>query len=83
MTAIHRHVIPVDDKPHTIEIGEILHVDSRSIDYVEVWAESAPTSSRTFVVVGTGHAWPEGNWEYVGSAIPTSGELVWHLLVWL
>ena len=81
--AIFRYEVPVDDKPHTLELsGAVLHVDCRDASTVEVWAleTGGPPVERVFRVVGTGHPLPEGWTRHVGTAIAPGGHLVWHLL---
>lgn len=74
--------IPVDDAWHTIEVGgPIVHVATRSEDYVEIWFIQDPAvipQRRTYRVFGTGHPDVEG--AHVGSAITPSGNFVWHLM---
>jgi hypothetical protein len=77
-----RHVIPVDDEEHVVECGKIVHVDTRQMDVVEIWAMETGAVPRTFRVFGTGQPWPteDGPWEPVGTALtPMGGALVWHL----
>ncbi|MEU1663570.1 hypothetical protein ABZ547_08140 [Streptomyces sparsogenes] len=80
--AIFRYEIPVDDRWHALDLtGPIVHVASRSMHTVEVWAingQTAPTR-RGFRVYGTGHPIPDDA-THVGTAIPPGGQLVWHLL---
>jgi hypothetical protein len=76
---IYRYEVPVDDKPHTLELsGKILHVGCRHADTVEVWAleSGGQLIERTFRVVGTGQPLPDGWTRHVGTAIAP----VWHLL---
>lgn len=61
--------------------AEIVHVGKDGPSRVLFWAvidEQADYESRTFVVVGTGHEWPE-NCVYRGTA-RDDAFLVWHLL---
>ena len=81
-----RYEVPVDDQPHPITLsgaGTVLHVASRDTATVEFWAvhsgEAAPTVDRQFIVVGTGHSYPD-HWIYVGTAFAAGGALVWHLM---
>jgi hypothetical protein len=81
--SIYRYEVPVDDKPHTLELsGEIVHVATRDSASVEVWAwhTGGHTIERAFQVVGTGQPLPEGWTRHVGTAIAPGGRLVWHLL---
>ncbi|OMI34388.1 DUF7352 domain-containing protein [Streptomyces sparsogenes] len=80
--AIHRYEVPVDDCWHAVDLtGEIVHVDSRSMHTVEIWAIHGPgePTRRGFRVYGTGHPIPDDA-IHVGTAIPPGGQLVWHLL---
>lgn len=80
--AIYRYEVPVDDAWHRVDVsGPILHVDSRDVATVEVWAwhEGQSTAGRELRVFGTGQPIPEGA-KYVGTAIPPGGHLVWHLM---
>lgn len=77
-----REVVPVDDEWHALRLsGDILHVDSRGIDYVELWALRSGGSSvrREFQVFGTGHPLPDEPVTHRGSVIVAGGALVWHL----
>jgi hypothetical protein len=79
---IYRYEIPVDDRWHAVDLsGPIVHVASRSMRSVELWAVHGdkPATRRGFRVYGTGHPIP-GDATYVGTAIPPGGQLVWHLL---
>ncbi len=80
-----RYEVPVDDQPHTITCGPVLHVACRdSIDVVELWAVRQPRRSeqpRTFQVFGTGQPIPDG-WEWRGTVVVSSVRLVWHLHEW-
>ncbi|GIF08696.1 DUF7352 domain-containing protein [Actinoplanes siamensis] len=79
---IYRSAIPVDDGQHVLDLtGPIVHVATRSEDYVEVWHihnPGEPADARTFRVYGTGHPDVEG--VHVGTAVTPSGRLVWHLM---
>ena len=79
-----RYTVPVDDAWHEFWLtGEIVHVDSRSPDVVEFWAVDttpAEPTVRKFIVVGTGHPWPDHAGRCHGSAITAGGALVWHFL---
>ena len=78
---VHRYRVPVDDRPHTIELTSWpRHVASRTHGEVEFWAESDPRVTPepiAFIVIGTGHTVPPGA-RYVGTALAEFG-LVWHL----
>jgi hypothetical protein len=85
MAAIYRYQVPVDGQVYRIELtGEIVHVGTRVINEVEIWAihdADGPKRERCFVVVGTGHPLPDAFLQVVGTAIvPPSGRLVWHLV---
>ena len=41
----------------------------------------APLETRWFLVVGTGHDFPSGNWKYIATAHMCGGGLVWHMFV--
>lgn len=80
--AIYRYEIPVDDQWHAIDLtGNIVHVDSRDIYIVELWAihTDGPATRRGFRVYGTGHAIPD-DVTHVGTTIAPGGHLVWHLM---
>jgi hypothetical protein len=85
MTAVHRYEIPVDDQTHQISLtGDVLHVATRRVDVVEVWAlaGSRPPQTHHVRVVGTGHRLTAGAGRlaaYWGTAIVPGGALVWHL----
>lgn len=81
-----RYEVPVDDQEHSVTLGRIVHVASRSPETVEVWALDGAQHSRTFPVFGTGQPVPDPyGWEHVGTALvgplpwPVLGPLVWHL----
>lgn len=79
---IYRYEIPVDDRWHAVDLsGPIVHVASRSMHSVELWAVHGeqPATRRGFRVYGTGHPIP-GDATHVGTTIPPGGQLVWHLL---
>jgi hypothetical protein len=77
--------VPVDDKPHMIGGGEIIHVACQRIaSSVQVWTEEEdePELTQRVIVVGTGHVYPQephGHWHAVGTALTDIG-LVWHVL---
>lgn len=94
-TAVLRWAIPVDDQPHTLEAGPIVHVDCRDPQYLEVWTVEGeqPPWPRALIVVGTGQPWPwiERGWRHAGTGLSPAleahpfpgrpyGQLVWHLL---
>jgi hypothetical protein len=81
--SIHRHEVPVDGDWHDIELaGDILHVDARTADVVELWAVAghAPARRRSFRAFGTGQELPTaGQLAHRGTALAPHG-LVWHLM---
>lgn len=81
---IHRFEIPVDDRPHLVDLtGGILHAACRRHGVVDVWAYARPEGMepmrRTFLVVGTGHPLPAGT-SHAATAITPYGTLAWHIL---
>lgn len=82
MSRVIREQVAVDGEWHTLKLsGEVLHVDSRGTDYVEVWAfdSGGQAVARDFQVFGTGQPLPDQPITYRGTAIVASGALVWHL----
>jgi len=80
--SIYRYEIPVDDQWHALDLtGDIVHVDSRSVHTVELWAihGDRPPTRRGFRVYGTGQPIP-GDVTHVGTTIPPGGQPVWHLM---
>lgn len=87
-------VVPVDDQPHTIGGGPILHVGHQgNVNEVVVWTEEPvkdPTH-RKAIVVGTGHPYEGhamGSVVHLAGSQPSPfstdrmlGNLVWHLVV--
>ena len=81
---IHRFEIPIDDRPHLVDMaGDILHAACRRHGVVDVWAYARPEGMepmhRTFLVVGTGQSLPIGA-AHAATAITPYGTLVWHVL---
>lgn len=85
-----RWSVPVDDRPHEIGGGPVLHVDvtgNGGPDRLQVWTQervddhwpaTAPLNPPRYVqVVGTGHPHPE-DWEPLGTTI--APPFVWHLM---
>lgn len=77
--------IPVDDQPHEIGTGRVVHVacqyDEKS---VQVWTEEDAEGKPYQVlakVVGTGQPFHR-NGIPVGSCIAMNGSLVWHVIVY-
>lgn len=83
MTRILRYEVPVDDQYHEFDLrGDVLAVGCRQPTVAEFWAthsDDAPTVTRRFLVVGTGHPMPD-NAAHRGTATAPGGHLVWHLL---
>lgn len=81
-----RYEVPVDDDWHDFELhpaSDILHVESRKAEAVELWILDrpwpGPKVTRSFRVFGTGHDVPPLA-EYRGTAIPLDFPMVaWHL----
>lgn len=81
MSVIYRYEVPVDDQWHELTLsGAVVHVDSRRIASIEVWAlcSDGPTTRRQFRVYGTGQPIDEPNLRHVGTAVAPT--LVWHLM---
>lgn len=92
MRRVVRWEVPVDGSSHVLPLtGEVLHVDCREPQAVEVWTydSGGPIVPTRVQVFGTGHELPEGAGphEYLGTALtpdatpygPPRGALVWHL----
>jgi hypothetical protein len=90
-----RWEVPVDDQPHKIGGGRVVHVAIRpqriqGRDHrVEVWTDETLASewpegpdpqTATVQVFGTGQRLPETTGEHVGAAIEPDGVLVWHVV---
>ncbi len=80
---VYRWEVPIDDKPHDIGGGPVLHVALRGEpDVVHVWTEELPRQEsvwhvpRHVQVFGTGHNLPDGAY-HVGSCV--AEPFVWHL----
>jgi hypothetical protein len=76
-------VVPVDDQPHEIGCGKVVHVACQSgPELVMVWTEEhapgKPEQTREVQVYGTGHQVPMFA-EHVGSVVTAGGALVWHV----
>lgn len=81
--SIFRYEVPVDDEWHTVRLsGPIVHVATRRLDVVELWATTNGFGAYDvdLMVVGTGHPYPSADVEHVGTAIVPGGAYVWHLL---
>ncbi len=73
--------VPVDDLPHQIGSGKVLHVACQyDVDEVMVWTEEvdAPQQNRMVRVFGTGHPVPMFA-DHIGSVLTAGGQLVWHV----
>ena len=76
--------VPVDDTPHQIGGGQVLHVACQhSASVVTVWTleprnRDAVTAMRRVQVFGTGQPLPYFA-EHVGSTVTAGGALVWHV----
>ena len=74
--------VPVDDRPHRIGAGEVVHVGCQfGPESVQVWTEeSALTrgSERRVRVFGTGQKVPFDAL-HLGSTVTSNGAIVWHL----
>lgn len=82
MRTVFRYEVPVDDRPHEIDLrGPLLAVGCRRLNVVEFWAIwdtlAGPERTHTFQVYGTGQPDVEG--KHLGTAVAPGGELVWHL----
>ncbi|QES45221.1 hypothetical protein DEJ49_33315 [Streptomyces venezuelae] len=81
MSEIYRYEVPVDDQWHRIELrGEVLHVATRSVNKVELWAVHHADRLALvwdFRVYGTGHPLPADVY-HVGTAL--TGPYVRHLM---
>lgn len=82
MTArVLKWVVPVDDQPHKIGTGPVLHVAcQQGPESVEVWTREGPepVQHRPVRVYGTGQPLP-ARWAHIGSAVTAGGALVWHV----
>lgn len=82
---IHRAELPVDDRPHGIDLtGDILHVAARRHGAVDVWYTARPPGMqhmrRSFQIFGTGQPIPVWLGRHHGTAITPDDQLVWHVL---
>lgn len=85
--SIYRYEIPVDDRWHDLEMtGDIVHIDARTLEVVEVWAFANAYSPvvRELRVFGTGQPIPAGYsgapLRHLGTALVRNTGLVWHLM---
>lgn len=85
---IHRAELPLDDRPHGIDLtGGILHTAVRRPNVLDVWYQARPDEMapmrRSFQIVGTGQPIPAHlglHIFHVGTAISPDGQLVWHVI---
>ncbi len=79
---IFRYPVPVDDQWHRITLqGTIVHVDTRDVRMVEIWAthrDNVLPNSRWVRVYATGQDIPD-DLVYVSTCVAPEG-LVWHLV---
>ncbi len=81
--AVHRWMVPVDGRDHTIDLSRYLTITAvgcLDVNTVEFWGVDPGKFKvpRTFTVLGTGHPIPNG-YTYVGTAPRHDSGLVWHL----
>jgi hypothetical protein len=83
---IHRAELPIDDRPHGIDLtGELLHAAVRREGSVDVWYQARRDPSvehmrRSFQIVATGQPLPIWLGRHHHTAISPDGQLVWHVL---
>jgi hypothetical protein len=83
---IHRIALPVDDRPHGIDLtGDLLHAAVRQHGAVDVWYQARRDPAieharRSFQVVATGQPIPGHLDRHHKTAITPDGQLVWHVL---
>lgn len=93
---VHREEVPFDDQWHPLtNVGaDVLHVDTRHADVVELWVERHFTDEGKLIeyatkwvrVFGTGHVIQRADFVYhAGSVVHRdggiNGHLVWHVYV--
>lgn len=73
--------VPVDDRPHVIGRGTVVHVACQdSPDVVQVWTEEHDETRRTSAqVFGTGQPITGTPAVHLGSTVTAGGALVWHV----
>ena len=73
--------VPVDDHPHEIGLGKVMHVACQSTpDSVEVWTlELGEPHTMLAQVFGTGQPLPGSVQQHLGSTVTAGGALVWHV----
>ncbi len=82
---IHRIELPLDDRPHGIDLtGEILHSAVRRPTAVDVWyfarRDDTKHMGRSFQIVATGQPLPAWLFRHHQTCISPDGALVWHVL---
>lgn len=81
-----RYEVKRDDLPHLLVLsGDPVAVNAVGTDWVEFWAihcQRIDPKPRTFLVVGTGHPLPPGEWRHWGTVVVPLREAraVWHLM---
>jgi hypothetical protein len=86
MDVIHRAELPIDDRPHGIDLtGDILHAAIRRPGAVDVWylARHDPAIEhmrRSFQIIATGQPIPAHLGTHHKTAVTPDGMLVWHVL---
>jgi len=82
--AVYKWPVAVDDRPHKIGGGQVIHVgcqDPLDVDRVTVWTveqRQGPVPKRTVQIFATGQPLPFDA-EPLGTALALGGRLVWHL----
>jgi len=82
--AVLKWMVAVDDRPHKIGGGQVIHVgcqDPLDVDLVTVWTveqRQGPVPKRAVQVFGTGQPLPFDA-EPLGTALAMGGRLVWHV----
>ena len=73
--------VPVDDQPHPIGAGKVLHVECQNTaTAVEVWTLELDEPGTEFAqVFGTGQPLPGAAFKHIGSTVAAGGSLVWHV----
>lgn len=77
--------VPVDDHPHVIGRGPVVHAQSQfgRIDEVQVWTleegEDDTAEGRLVQAFGTGQHLPGSVGAHIGTVVVHGGHLVWHL----
>ena len=82
---VYRYEVPVDDQPHRLPTGLVLHVGCRNdpaVVEVWLWVQRSPIFEGHEIAVqvfGTGHPLPPEVQEHLGTTLAADGYLVWHL----